>query len=426
MATVKSTPKAAAVDHGRVHGALAIMQKHAHVIESALRAPIEVTEKDPGKAIAELASVHVLLPHDDSSYYLNPNLRNFILDLLNKFGASESLTRLTPIIKQVKKHFHEIQYLESQGEVEDAERYEEELTSSVSELFYACKRNLELLNSQLSSDYGNVKSLKAKLRQNTLYDNEIKTMLEEYRAIEELLQSVDQPSRGPVQSRAKQMMLKRLEGSRLEWFKRLNDVQSIISKRRFSNKLLARRLLNLSKAALWLTQNPTLAGIEVDFAEDPPDALIQPQALRIKSNVDVRDMNPKIREQLQSIMGRLPPAKDPFRKPDLEPDVAIVSRKEMPVIHEVIDPIDQLIMDAMGHLRTPGAQPLSLRDWKRAERQTLEIQEESWIFYAATQLISSKFEVSYQQVPAPDGFFNTVFEDILVMPPQVREKVISA
>ncbi len=414
----KAAPKGLASDNGRVHGALATMLRHSSVIEEALKAPIEVSEKDLGRSISELVGIHVLMPHDDQSYYLNPSLRNFLFDLLNKFGASEALTRLTPIIKQIKTQYKELEYLEAQGEVEDAERYEEDLTSSVSELFYACKRNLELLNSQLSSDYGNVKSLKAKLRQNTLYDRQIKTMLGEYLSIGELLTSIDQPSRGAIQMRAKQMMFKRLEGPRLEWFKRLNDIQSIISKRRFANKLLEQRLLNLSKATLWLTQNPTLSGFEVEFEGDPPDALIVPQPLRIKSNIDVKAGDTKSMEQLQTIMGRLQPAKDPFRKPAVAPDVSIVARREMAVIHEFIEPIDRFIMDLMAKLKEAGAEPMSLKAWKKDERAALSIGDESWLFYAATQLISAKFEICYQRIPAPKGFFNIVFDDILVMPPK--------
>ena len=62
--------------------------------------------------------------------------------------------------------------LKADGEVAEAERMQWSLDDTISEVVYVMDRNLNVLNSQLSTDYGNVESRRIKSRQNQFYDRE--------------------------------------------------------------------------------------------------------------------------------------------------------------------------------------------------------------------------------------------------------------
>lgn len=401
---------------GHVKRLLQNMARHASVISRALHGPIVPGDDATNQAIEALVPVHVLLPYDDEAYHLNPNLRGFFLDHLNQFSAFETLTRISGTIAKIAVQWAELDHLQDAGEDPDAERLELAIDFAVTELIYSNERNLMLLNSQISTDYGNVDSLTAKLRQNTFYGRQAADLLKELIQVAVLLEKVRLSTKGPILTRVQLMISSRI-GSRLgPWTTRLNDVMATISKRLFKNKVLDERLTNLAKVSLWLTKNPTRTGIDVHFDETMKPELLRPDPIKVRPHVDLNDTGTAMQTAVASIVGRLPTRTRPFEPPTVAPTVRLVTRRSMEVVQTTIAPVDEMVMDLVSALMARDAQPISIKHWQPEKREAQGLDEESWIFYASTQLSAQKVDIVHSMLPRMPGRYNALFDDVIAMP----------
>lgn len=402
---------------GKIEQILRVMSRQGKTVAKALLGPIDADSTETESAIADLSSVGVLIAGDENTYYLNPNIRNFLQDNINKHNAFEALTRISGFVEKINSEYKQLIVLEKAGETAAAEQVEKTIDYSIWELIHTCERNLNIVNSQMGSNYGNVDSLQAKLQQNKFYQNQVELMLTEFRSLTELLNEINNSGSGEVRNRLRQMMNLRLNQRRVTWFKQLNDIQFTISKRRFANRLLEQRLLNLTKVTLWLAQNPMLSGIDIEVGDNMAMALLTPEPMKFKSQIDFSDNTPAVKVHLEKIMSSLPEFKDPIFTSPAAPEIRLVKRLKMRVLQEVVSPVDQMIMDLVSALRLPDAKPISVRYWQFENRIKQNIDEESWILYAATQLTMQKIDIDYHRIARDRNINNGLFDDVNALPP---------
>jgi hypothetical protein len=368
------------------------------------------------KAIDALVSIHALTPYEEGAYRLNPRLREFISDHLVSYNAFQTLTRLRDQIYQARTQWTNLRLMHSEGVVTDAEKLEWALDDTVTNISYEMDRNLTLLNSHISTEYGNVESLSAKIRQNVFYAKEVKSCLDEIRQLDSTVEMIDGEALIEGFQRVCTLVNGRLRSRLHQWTTRLNDIQHEISKRLFKARKLEHKLRNLGKVALWLTQNQLTSGFDIDIDESMPVTLITPTPLVNTWNIDVRDTDPVVYDGMVAAVTRLPAPRISVQeqaKPEVSPQV--LSTVQDVVVAER-DPVDDLIEHLLDVMHNEPDRRISLLQWKQAHGLEI-VSDEEWLLYAASQAATMGYKVDPQLIDRRAGIYNDLFEDVMVSIP---------
>lgn len=401
---------------GQIQKVLNTLASHGDLIAEAMVGPVYAGGKRD-KAIDALVSVHALAPYEDGAYQLNPRLREFISDHLVSYNAFQTLTRLGEKIHQAYVQWSNLRQLHNEGLVTDTDHLEWALDATVTGISYEMDRNLTLLNSHISTEYGNVESLQAKIRQNAFYADEVRHCLNEIRKLDERMTEIDQEALGSGLLRVRSLVNSRIRSRLYPWTTRLNDIQREISKRLFTARRLEKKLRNLGRVALWLTQNRLSNGFDLEVNETMPLAILTPVPVPNTWNIDVRDTDPVVFDGLVAAAARLPAPRqqlDTVPPPATAPEVLATEQ----VVEELArDPIDELIEKLFDLMAERPEKKVSLLEWKHLSELPGDVGDEEWLLYASTQAASVGYQVDLQLIERPVGVFNDIFEDVIVSIP---------
>ena len=401
---------------GQIQKVLNTLASHGDLIAEAMVGPIYAGGKRD-KAIDALVSVHALAPYEEGAYQLNPRLREFISDHLVSYNAFQTLTRLGEKIHQAYVQWTNLRQLHQEGLVADTENLEWALAATVTGISYEMDRNLTLLNSHISTEYGNVESLQAKIRQNAFYADEVRHCLNEIRKLDERMAEIDQEALGTGLLRARALVNSRKRSRLHPWTTRLNDIQREISKRLFTARKLAQKLRNLGRVALWLTQNRLSNGFDLDVNETMPVAILMPEPVPNTWNIDVRDTDPVVFDGLVVAAARLPAPRQQLDAEQAPAATLEVFSTEQVVEQLVRDPVDELIEKLFDFMAERPEERVSLLQWKCLGELPGDVSDEEWLLYTSTQAASVGYQVDLQLIERPVGVFNDIFEDVIVSSP---------
>lgn len=387
-----------AEDYGQVQKVLATLAAHGDIISRALSGAIHAGGKHD-KAIDALVAVHALAPYEEGVYQLNPRLREFISDHLASYNPNQSLNRLSESTAQARAQWRSLRTMRREGSARDMDRLEWALDSTITSLSYEMDRNLTLLNSLISTDFGNVDSLRGKIEQNEYYDTEVRHCLEEIRQMKSVMDTIAEEALGDGVLTVRTLVNARILSRLPHWTTRLNDVQRMISERLFLARRLQRRQHNLGKMALWLTRHQLSAGFELDLDRGIPDAMIIPSPVPLLWTVDPHDHDPITHDTLIAAASRLPPPAPREDRTDTERKPTVMRYIEQEVIparrHPADDLIDALLDELDARVDAADENRISLLDWKRNSELDTQIDDETWVLYACNQLLGLKCPIEY-------------------------------
>jgi hypothetical protein len=397
----------------QIQQVLKVLSSHGNLVAEGLDGSVEMGDKTRDKAIDALVSIHALTPYEEGAYRLNPRLREYITDHLVSYGAFQSLTRLNPLISRTRMLWQNLKELRNAGELRDAEKLEWAIDDTVTEIVYAVEHNLLLLNSQISTEYGNVGSIKAKLAQNRHYGKEVGISLKELRQVDITADDIDKESLTAGNLHVRHLVNSRLRSRLSNWVAKLNDIQAVISKRLFWARKMEQRLFNLAKAALWLSQNKTSSGFDISMDTNCPVELVRPEIIRIQHHIDVRDTDTVVWDALAAAVGRMPARREgPVEKK--QPEIQLVRSVEaVPIIAEQ-DPVDEMIDQVADILYDRSSKVISLITWKHSHEELAQVSDEEWLVFAATQLGTHGFKTEFAMAPRRTSIHNDLFEDVMV------------
>ena len=399
----------------QVQKILDLLQRHGDVISDALSGTVVYGEKSYSAGIDALMGINALMPSDEGEFQLNPRLRYYLVEELAHYGAFQSLTRIYEQIQAARTKWREIMKMKESGETRDMAVLEESLSLTITEIVHYTAQNLLLLGAQISTDFGNVKTLRAKLAQNKFYVEGVKNLLAELQQLEAFTTEIEREALGKGLYYIRQMVNVRIRSRLPDWMTRLNDVQSNISKRLFDSRLLDQELLYLSKAVLWLTRNPTRSGIDVEPDEKVNVAMVRPVPIRVRPQVDVLDSAHHAQRIFSNSVARLPKPLDPWAPKETSP-VQFVLNESAGVVDIPMEPEDELLGDLIEALRMPDITSISVLEWNAAKRREFALDDEAWLLYAASQLGLLSFPIEFKLAERSPGKFNDVFEDLIVCP----------
>jgi hypothetical protein len=401
----------------QVRKILEVLNRHGELISDALEGSIELPDRGKSDGLDALVGINALMPVEEGLYQLNPRIRSFLSEQLAQYSAFQTLTRISEQIHGAKTKWREIVHIKESGDLRDMAALEESLGYTVNEIIHFTAQNLLLLNTQISTEYGNVETLRAKLRQNAFYSDGVKNLLAELQQLDAFTAEIDKEALSKGLSFVRQMVNTRIRSKLHDWYTKLNDVQATISKRLFVARKLEEELRQLSQAVLWLTRNPTKNGIEVEPTAQVSPALLRTACIRVKPQVDVSDIGLHNLEAMARIASRIGPPPDPWAPPKETPPQFVLST-QMEEINTPRSPEDALIDDLILALEHSDSPSFSVLDWQPERRQALEIDSESWLLYVASQLNLHGIPTNFQMCPRNNSDLNDVFKDLIAGKPK--------
>lgn len=399
----------------QVQRILETLHRHSDVISMSLVGRIYDTNSDEntGKGIAALTGVGALMPMGDGAYQLNPRIRRFLNERLSQFGALQALTRISEQLQSGRALWRELIAMQTTGDVGAKAEMEDALIYTVGEIVYFMRQNLRLLTHQTATDFGNVESMKRKLRQNRFYSDNVKTLIAELDQLDAFLSIVETESLQFNLHEMRNLLMGQIKSLMGHWRHQLNEIQSLISQRLFVRRQIEADLRLLFDVGLWLESNPTLNGLEVELGQSAPPELLSPAAIKVRSHYDIRAKGADQANILCSVATKLPVNKVPGATK--EPRVKQVVLSVEPEVAQIdLRPEDFLVQELIERLKT-SEDAFEILQWQRDKRLEADIGDEEWLLYASSQLAIAGFQTELQIIPGHDTF-NAVFDDVMVFP----------
>lgn len=398
---------------GSIQRLLSTLAKHSDLVAEAFAGPVTGGDKQRDTAITELVAIDALKPFEEGTYYLSSGLHDYFSVVLASFHAFQALTRIDGHMRQARGQWEELCNLKRAGANRDMRRLESALERSVIEVGDIVERNIQLLNTMVLGQYGNVDSLNSKLRQNRYYAQEVQTCLKELAKVDSFVQEVTEGSIATGMPRMRQLVQRRLGTQLLPWAARLKDAQAVISRRLFEAKLMERRLKQLARYASWLSSNRTSDGWEVDVKEDADPALFRTEPVLARPQPDITDPDTQNQAKLVEVANKLPPqrAARPAESPD---ELSMVLSESMETI-EVTPAAHELAIGQLREALAAQVAPVSLRAWKEMFPELDAVPTEHWLLFAVSQLRTDEVALRFVGEPSLESFpINESFFDVEV------------
>ncbi|MCY1286268.1 hypothetical protein D9M68_223510 [compost metagenome] len=390
---------------------LRALHQNDDLVAEAFEAAVELGDRQRNNRIDNLANLKALKPQEEGVYRLNPRLREFIADYLVSYRAYQTLTRLSGSIHQARTIWREMRMREDGGDADDRNSLLEQFIDTVIDISYSIERNLSLLHALVSTQYGDVTSFQAKLRQNKYYINEISESLNEMAQVSNLFTEIESEALNAGMMEVRSVVRKRLTSRLLMWTSQIKDVQATINRSLFRARVLEQRVRKLSRVSHWLRQNKNSSGFEISLDGAPPE-LFRSEPIAVKAHIDVRDTSEAGRAALLHALRRLPPRPVPLPVEERPAPLAIIEEDVTPEPPS-LEPHDVMLEALVGELRsTLGA--ISLRRWTEQQLEAVGLPVEDWLLYASIQLEEEGVPLTFvSDAGGTDRFANEISNDVI-------------
>jgi len=410
----------------QVQRLLGLLNKHSDVVSDSLTGSVEPQEKAYSAAVDALVGINALLPLEEGIYHLNPRIRSYLSEQMAQYSAFQALTRISDQIHSARSKWLEMLAIKHSGDLRDMQVMEDSFTLTVTEIHHFMTQNLLLLSTQIATDFGNVKTLRAKLQQNKFYADGVRKLSMELEQLEAFCNDMDKDSLGKGFYYVRQIVNTRIRSRLPEWFTRVNDVQATISRKLFESKELEVDVLLWSQSVLWLTRNPTLNGLDVAVDEKCPADLCIPTPIKVRPQLDVMARPVAGIDVIAAAVARLPKVVEASAAP--EPKVIQKVLRRGNSIEEVaLLPEEEMIEDLKQALLTQGHTEISGLAWQPDKRAVHGINDESWLLFLASQLALQQIPFTFSMLPREKGWTNDRYSDVVAQPlPFVSELELSS
>ncbi len=404
-------------DRDQVQKILSTLHQHSDIVSMSMVGQVSSSDANAAtdKGIIALANVGALLPVGEGVFQLNPRIRRFLSDRLTQFSAMQSLTRITEQLHSAQAQWSALIEMRTSGDVADKAEIEESLGITVGEILYFVQQNLRLLNHQTTADFGNVESMRRKIRQNRFYAGNIKVLIAELDSLGAFLDKVDREGVQYGLYNMRNLLVGQIRPQMGEWRHRLNEIQAKISEKLFVRRQIDADLRLLLDAALWMESNPTLNGMEVELGQHPSATLLTPTRIAVQPHYDVSPMGGSQERLMTSVASKLPPPRaKPTAKEQKSRHVVIATTAEME--DEELAPADILVQELVHSMRSGQGKAFELLQWERERRLGAGIGDEEWLFYASNQLAIAGVYTELQIAPTTTDTVNAVFDGVMAFP----------
>lgn len=391
---------------------LKVLFQHADVIEDALQGVIGREGHGSDAALIALRSVEALRPAGEDGYRLHPKLREFLTDHLQLFPAYQSLAEISSRIAQAKQLWDEAQDLLRARDTEGVETIVETIESTVFDIGDSVDRNLQYLQTLISTRFGNVRTLEAKKSQNRFYQVQTSTLAQDMARMSRVFDTIEQQASTRGMTDLARFIRVNLSARTLGWQNAMSEMQTHISREIFRIREVERNHKLLARLDVFLRQQPMWRGFEMDSSKPVPDFLLAARLPELEAHVEPLDTDAQIGDVLAKEAYSLPPKQVAAPQKEHRRYERIVDAPRVEKPSDAALALQRLVAAAQA-----STQPMSLAAWRLTDDLAQTMDAHVWLVFAVLALRDRRIAVEVvSSSPRPGERFRHYFEDARVLP----------
>ncbi|MDF2461846.1 MAG: hypothetical protein K0Q43_81 [Ramlibacter sp.] len=369
---------------GPIKDAMSALNRHSDVVELALQGVVSVDADVSKSSIAGLRQASALRAAGHDGFRLHPRLRDYLYDHLQMFPAYQSLTEVGSRIAQLQALWSELEMTRREGDRETLASLNDSLVSAVYDIADSIERNLQFMSGLLSTKYGNVKSLAAKVSQNRFYQRQMEVLAIDVNRLEKAASKIEQEAetrRMPVMAHLLRTAL--LERSML-WQHALSEMTNVIRRELFQTRQMHQAMRHLARADAFLRQQPSWKGFEAELPEKIPDFLLKAALPRLVAHIEPFDPEPDVRRELEALARALPPRQTSKAEQAPPKRLKLVVDEPKEEVEPALAQAQKALADQVSASRSPDG--VSLLQWRETSDAALELEAGVWLVFAIMAL----------------------------------------
>lgn len=400
-----------------LHDALAALSAHRVLIGEAYERGNIVRTAENAREVFVLLQLRILVTDGHDTFRLARTLTNFLNDLTQKQRLFELLgADIGKLNNRVHLLRNEYKTAVMDGRLDDIDNIAAEFHDACAELSDAVTSSISRLLLQAENNFGVVKALSAKERQNKHYLDEAETLARalgslELMSMQDLLDT-DAAAFAPLAMPYRRLITGRLP----EWNTELNRVIGILKEHLYRLRQIAPDVRRLRDFARFLQQTPGYAPPDFVSLRHPPLWLLRDPGMVLVAHPDMADTGAG--HELEAIARKLPAPKIAVK---VVREAGVLSRRDnqqAPVT--VTPPPWRMALQRLGHHALASATPVSALRWRREQATDLDLPEDVWLHLVlhTRQFDRAPFSrLTYQSIgrdgPSPISR-NRVISDVLL------------
>lgn len=388
------------------------LNRHADLVESALSGLIFAEGVSPA-SIATLRQASALRAVGESGYRLHPRLREYLHDHLQLIPAFQSLAEIGSRITHMQALWTEIDTQRFAVDQEALSSLLESMSTSIYDIEDSVERNLMILQTLVSTRFGNVKSLATKRSQNNYYQSQTTYLAGDLVRLARVAEGIEREAsaRGldELAINLRRGVLTRLMG----WQAGLSEMQTEIRKELYRTREVERQHKLLARMDMMLRQQPAWRGFDVDLPDDIPDFLLAARLPALAPHVEPMESDRSITDEMVMIAKSLPPRRQAVEDPEPPKRYTLV---EDPPVERKPSPAAKAMVRLARAVAAAQA-PISLAEWRDTDTDARTLRSDVWLVYAVLGMRTRNFKVEVlADQPREGEQFAHSFSDARVSP----------
>lgn len=392
---------------------LQTLSRNSGTIEHALGGVISMESGTPASAISALRQASALRPAGEEGYRLHPKLREFLQDHLQLFPAFQQLADIGLRISHMRSMWTEIELSMQTGDRDSVQSAMDALYTSAFDIIHSMDLNMLLLQTLMSTRYGNVRSLEAKKGQNRFYQAQASNLAGDLQRLGKVADEIEKDAAIRGVEDLSRFLRRNILGRLLEWQQSMSEIQTLIRKDIFRTRQIERSMRQLARTDMLLRQQPAWRGIEADLSGDIPVFLLATRLPPLRPLTEPLDTDRAMRQEMASLVQSLPP-KTPAGKEDAAP-----TRYK-----RIVDPPKPLeispaarALARLSHAVANSPKGVSLIDWAQQDEDASTLEPPVWLVFALMGLRSLQMHVQVvRNLPREGERFSHTFRDAIAYP----------
>jgi hypothetical protein len=399
---------------------LQTLARHAELLESGLLGVLTSEADASPAAITALRQASALRPAGEDGYRLHPRLREYLQDHLQLFPAFQSLAEIGSRISQLDALWTEIAQVRQDADQEALASLLSTLQTTVFDIVDSMARNMLLLQTLMSTRFGNVRTLQAKRSQNRYYQQQTATLASDLARLAQVAERLERQASDFAMEALARFVRRNLLGQITAWQQGLSELQTLIRKEIFRLREVEQRHRLLARMDMLLRQQPGWRGFEADLSGEIPDFLLAARLPALVAHATPLDSEPAIRQELTALARSLPPKVSPA--PDTQPPKRYTRIVEAPRAPGATPagtapgaaPAAQALERLATDVLAAGAQGIRLAAWRQTDAAARAMAPHVWLVFAVMALRGRRMRVELLRKGVRDGErFEHSFDDAL-------------
>ena len=399
---------------------LQILNRHADVVQSGLLDVVCSEADSSPAAIKALRQASALRPAGDEGWRLHPKLRDYLQDHLQLFPAFQSLAEIGSHIAQLDALWAEIAQVRQDADQEALAGLMLTLHSTVFDIVDNMERNLLLLQTLMSTRFGNVRTLQAKQSQNRYYQQQTATLAADLSRLAVMAEQLERQASAWAQEQLARFVRRNLLARLGIWQQGLLEMQTLIRTEIFRLREVKQHHQQLSRMDLLLRQQPGWRGFEADLSGKIPDFLLAARLPPLLAHAAPLDSEHAVRQEMRALARALPPKIAPAaNNAPVKRYTRIIDAPRAfsaPVSTPAAQTLERLAQDVIA----AGSAGLHLAAWYQRDAAAQTLAPHVWLVFAVMALRGRGMQVKLLKNEARLGeTFSHRFDDALASTPKI-------